>query len=344
MSAPVLLAVDGGGSKTDLVLAGADGALLAFVRGPLSSPHHVGLDGSLELLDSLLARARAAAGLGGDGPAADVGRILIAGADLPHEEAALQAAVSARGWAGSALVGNDTFAILRLGTDRGWGVAIVCGTGMNCVGVAPDGRQVRFPALGPITGDWGGGYDVGTAALAAAARSADGRGPATTLERAVPAHFGLGSPGEVGEAIHLGRIPARRVVELAPVVFAEAARDATAAAILDRLAGEIVAFARAALTRLELTDAPVEVLLGGGLLRAGGGPLPGAVAAGLRAVGPSIVLRVVAEPPIVGAALLGLDELGAAPPAYERLRRELGEAVELEGGPALAETGAGRDG
>ena len=72
-------------------------------------------------------------------------------------------------------VGNDTLAVLRAGTERGWGVAVVCGAGINCVGVAPDGRSVRFPALGRITGDWGGGYDVGLEALYVAARGEDGR-------------------------------------------------------------------------------------------------------------------------------------------------------------------------
>ena len=55
------------------------------------------------------------------------------------------------------MVDNDTFAVLRAGTERGWGVAVVCGAGINCVGVSPDGRHARFPALGTITGDWGGG-------------------------------------------------------------------------------------------------------------------------------------------------------------------------------------------
>ncbi len=95
--------------------------------------------------------------------------------------------------------------MLRAGTERGWGVAVVCGAGINCVGVAPDGRQSRFPALGWSTGDWGGGYDVGVAAVSAAARSEDGRGERTTLEQAVPAHFGDATPTALAEAFHAGR-------------------------------------------------------------------------------------------------------------------------------------------
>ena len=323
-----LLAVDGGATKTDLALVSADGALLALERGPLSSPHYLGLEGSLDVLAELLERAASGAGLPtDDGPVTEVGQLLIAGLDLPSEVEDFHAAVGARGWSTRTIVDNDTFAILRAGTEQGWGVAVVCGTGINCVGVAPDGRHARFPALGAITGDWGGGYDVGLAAVSAAARSEDGRGQKTALEQAVPAHFGLATPTELAEAIHHGRIPQKRLGELPRAVFAEAGQDEVAAAIVQRLADEVVALARVALERLDLTEEPVEVLLGGGLLRPGNGTLESAIEAGLREVGHAITVRNTESPPIVGAALLGLDELGADAQAQERARRELDDAV-----------------
>lgn len=331
MTPPIALAVDGGNSKTDLALVRADGALLALARGPLTSPHHIGLNGCLHVLEDLLAKAMSAAELTGPHPIAEVGHVMLAGADLPLEEQALQEAISERGWAARTTVGNDTFAILRAGTERGWGVAITCGAGINCVGVSPDGRHARFPALGTITGDWGGGHDVGLAALSAAARSEDGRGPKTALEQLVPAYFGVHTPLELAEEMHLGRIASTRVLELAPVVFGAADEDAAAAEIVDRLAGEVVAFARAAVARLGLRDQPVEVLLGGGLMRAANGRLQGAIAEGLREIGPDVAARVVPEAPIVGAALLGLDDLGAGADEQARLRRELQAAIASDG-------------
>ncbi|HEX3686208.1 MAG TPA: BadF/BadG/BcrA/BcrD ATPase family protein [Gaiellaceae bacterium] len=326
MSAPLVLAIDGGNSKTDLALVRADGELLALVRGPLSSPHHLGVDGALQVIDELLLQALAEAGIeNGVGPVADVGQLLLAGVDFPSEVDEMQQAAAARGFAGKLAVGNDTLAVLRAGTEQGWGVAVVCGAGINCVGVAPDGRQARFPALGWTTGDWGGGYDVGLAATMAAARSEDGRGEKTTLERAVPEHFGLETPMQLAEAVHTGRIAERRVIELAPVVFAEAERDATAAAIVDRLAEEVVTMIRVILDRLELTQEPVPVALGGGLMQSGDERLIGAVKAGLARVAPTASVHVTSSPPIVGAALLGLDELGAGAGAQERLRHELGQ-------------------
>jgi N-acetylglucosamine kinase-like BadF-type ATPase len=117
-------------------------------------------------------------------------------------------------------------------------------------------------------------------------------------------------------------------VQLAPAVLRAAAGDAVAASIRDRLVEEIVAFARASVTRLDLADEHVEVVVGGGLMRGADSELLGRIEAGLRRVGPQLVLRRASAPPIVGAALLGLDAVGAGPEAQARLRSELGAAVQ----------------
>ncbi len=328
MSERIVLAVDGGNSKTDLALVTEDGRALSLVRGPRSTPQYLGVAGCLGVLEQLLDDALREAGLTrGNGPVAEIAELLLAGVDFPADQQELEEAAGRRGWATRASVENDTFAVLRAGTDRGWGVAVVCGSGINCVGVTPDGRHARFPSLGAITGDWGGGFDVGLAGVVAAARSEDGRGPKTSLEHAVPAHFRLSTPQELAEAIHRRRVEQSRIIELAPVVFAEAVDDPIAGEIVDRLASEIVALARVALKRLELTDEPVEVLLGGGLVQTGDGRLIDAVRAGLADVGPALVVRATASAPIVGAALLGLDELGAPPEAKARAREQLAIAA-----------------
>jgi N-acetylglucosamine kinase-like BadF-type ATPase len=307
------IAVDGGNSKTDLALVREDGEIVATVRGPGCSPYHLGVDGSLAVIEGLLEQ------IGCELPV-DVAELLLAGVDFPGEEEAVRAGLEQRGWAAHVSVDNDTFAVLRAGTDAGWGVAVVCGAGINCVGVAPDGRQARFRALGWTTGDWGGGGDVGREAVYAAARSEDGRGPKTTLEQLVPAHFALSTPSELAEAMHIGRIDEHRVMDLAPVVFGAAEDDPVAAAIVDHLAAEVAAFARVAIIRLALEREPVEVLLGGGLLRHSTPALLTAIERELAGVGPSITARPTSAPPILGATLLALDALGADAGAYERVR------------------------
>jgi N-acetylglucosamine kinase-like BadF-type ATPase len=204
---------------------------------------------------------------------------------------------------------------------------VVCGNGINCLGRAPDGRDARFLSFGPVSGDWGGGRDLGLAALAAAVRAADGRGPRTVLESAVPAHFGLRDPFEVARAVHLDEMPMTRLGELAPAVLDARDEDVVAAGIVDRLADEVIAFACAALRRLELTEADPDVVLGGGVLRAVSPDVVETIVRGVEAVAPDARVLIARSEPIVGAALLGLDAIGADPGAKVRARAELDAAV-----------------
>jgi N-acetylglucosamine kinase-like BadF-type ATPase len=329
-----VLAVDGGGVKTDLALVETTGSLVSLVRGGPSSPHYIGVDGCTDLLGELLAAALVHRGVGPGPTRAALAEIMIAGADLPEELALLRSTIEARGWARELVIDNDTCALLRSGTDRGWGIAVVCGGGINCVGLAPDGREARFDALGPISGDWGGGSDIGVAALMAATRSADGRGPRSALESAVPAYFDMAEPLDVARAVHLGEIGIERLGELTRIVFAAAADDAAAAAIADRLGDEVVAFAAAAIRCLELADDEPDVVLGGGVLRTAPRAMLERVETGIHAVAPRANVSVAQTAPVVGAALLGLDRLGAGPAAAARARSELHAAflaVEADG-------------
>jgi N-acetylglucosamine kinase-like BadF-type ATPase len=330
----LVLAIDGGGVKTDLALVDSSGARLSVVRGGGSQAHYLGVEGAVDVLEGLLEEASAPAGLGRlERPFAAVAQVLLAGADLPEEVAALRAAIERRKWSERLVIDTDMPALLRAGTDRGWGIAVVCGNGINCLGLGPGGtksgaREARFLSFGPVSGDWGGGRDVGLAALAAAVRAVDGRGPTTVLETAVPAHFGLGDALEVARAVHLEEMPMVRLGELAPVVLAVCDEDPVAAGIVGRLAGEVIAFAGAAVRRLELTGGDPDVVLGGRVLRAVSPSVVEAIARGVAQVAPGARVAVARSEPIVGAALLGLDAIGADPSAKARARAELDAAVE----------------
>lgn len=316
-----VLAIDAGNSKTDVALIGADGTVLSTARGGGFQPPVVGIGTAVDALGSAVEQALASAGTGVE----DVAHVsaCLANADLPVEEEQLTEALGDRGWGRTVEVRNDTFAILRAGVDEPRGVAVVCGAGINCVGMVPDGRTARFPAIGRISGDWGGGSGLAEEALWYASRAEDGRGGPTELARALPAHFGLGSMYALIEALHLGRIEFERRHELTPVLFAvSAAGDPVARSLVDRLAEEVVAMASVALTRLGLLDEPAPVVLGGSVLAARHPQLDDRIAELLAVRAPKAVVRVVAESPVLGAGLLGLDHTGAAPGVHARLRAQ----------------------
>ncbi|MCM6778666.1 ATPase [Nocardia sp. CDC159] len=318
---PGVLAIDGGNSKTDVALVAMDGTVLGTARGEGFEPHRDGPDRAIDNLTPLIDAVAEQAGLA-------PGRLLttrvsacMANVDLPVEEQRLHAAVAARPWGRSAAVGNDTFGLLRAGTDSPRGVAVVCGAGINCVGLLPDGRTARFPALGKLTGDWGGGGGMAAEAMWHAARAEDGRGHPTALSAAIGRHFGMAGANAVAEAIHLGRLPRQRLHEIVRVLFATAqAGDATALRLIDRQADEITRLAVVALRRLGLLGEPTPLVLGGGVLAARQPLLIDNLMARLAVAAPLAEPRIIVAPPVLGAALLGLDHLGADATAHARLR------------------------
>ena len=354
--ADLLLAVDGGNSKTDVRLVRADGTQVRRAIGGPFRPQALGVPAAMAVLDALVGEVLDAEGIealqggagssndgtGGAGSSNDgIGRAgssngsagrssgaggsrtgtperpaprvrgiaaFLAGADLPEEITTLQAEVEARGWAEEVYVANDTFAVLYAGSPRREGVAVVCGTGINCVAVAPDGRTATFPGLGWESGDWGGGGDLGRAALFWAVRAEDGRGPATALLDVVTTHFGRPRALDVVLAIHRGQESDRRLAELAPAVFAAAdAGDGIAGWLIDVLADEIAGMAGSAARTLGLETPPV--LLGGSVAAAGHPRLLDRVRE--RAPGP---ITVVTDAPVVGAVRYAVGRWGADAP------------------------------
>jgi len=296
-----ILAVDGGSSKTDAVAVRADGKLLGHGRAGPSNYQLVGIDHAMDTIGEALRAALASAGLPfGDHPLSATGVYCLAGVDLAVDEERLGMAIAHRGWTRTDLLRNDTFAVSRAGTTSSWGVGVVCGSGMNCAASGPDGSTVRFPALAELSGDFApGGSWLGVRALGLALRAGDGRGAPTALRHRVPEHYGLPDAESVLSAVYTGSIDYGRLFELAEV-------------LLD-----------AAITRLQVADTAVEVVLGGGIFETRDGGFQSRVESGILAVAPRARVRRLTAPPVLGAALLGLDALGAGEDAKARIRRAL---------------------
>jgi N-acetylglucosamine kinase-like BadF-type ATPase len=309
----LVLGVDGGNSKTEVVVARTDGAVLGSARGPGTNSHAIGAEAVADAIGRLVAEASLAG-------AADHGVFFLSGADIPADVAELEAVIAVGGWARRVHVDNDTFAVLRAGTERPDAVAVICGAGINVVGRASGGRIARYPSLGWETGDWGGSEMLGRDVVFHAARAEDGRGAPTVLVEVVKRHFRAASVEAVGTDVHYRRLPQARLGELAPLVLQSAAEgDDVANLLVDRLANEIVLLARRALADLGVGEA--DVVLGGGMLRDPSGVLFDRVTAALPSGASPVALD---APPVLGAVLAALDAVGADGDAKDRVREELG--------------------
>lgn len=333
----LVVAVDAGATKTDIAIVDGEGHVLATACGA-GLPETESLRSWMATLDRLMASV----GYRQGGGESTVLSACVASVDLPEQERDFTEAARDMAWTDHVIVMNDTFAVLRSGVVLGGsgkaleGVGVVCGTGINCVGASPDGQQARFLAFGEISGDWGGGNDLGMAAVWHAIRDEDGRGRPTELRPALRRHFNVQSMREIALRFHDGRLNTTDIRHCTPVLMAVAAGgDPIALGIVQQQGAEICAMVRVALQRIGLTEQGAMVVLGGSVLAAGHEVLLHSVVDGVGAFSPASTVAVADVPPVAGAALFGLDYLGNTASAEAALR--------CAAWPSRSGAGAGKD-
>jgi N-acetylglucosamine kinase-like BadF-type ATPase len=307
----LVLAVDGGNSKTLAVVATAAGAVTGVGWGGCTDL--VGAGSATVALDELERVIRAAVADAGVADA-DLAAVVLslAGADWPEDFALIEAELGARlDFAVAPLVVNDAIGALRLGAPEWEGIAVICGT-YNAVGARRADGTLFHLALWP---DRTGGRDLAADGLRAVYREALGMGPATSLTARALDLYGADDGLEVLHALigrdGLGPAAAER---MAPCVLDEAEAGDPVARELVLAAGSVLGRqARVCAQRVSLAVAGAPVVLAGGVLGHRSPLLPDAILAELPGA------RAVREtgPPVVGALLLAYDALGAAVDASE---------------------------
>lgn len=264
--APLLLAIDGGGTKTDCRLAVFDGQLQMLGKG-LSGPSNLralGPQQALANLDAAVAAAFASAGL--ERCTATAACLALAGADRTSEQMQILEWAGAARLAGQLRIVNDAVPLLYADAGSGVGVALIAGTGSLAWGCNADGRTARAGGWGFLLGDEGSAYALGNAALRAVLMQSDGRGPQTLLTELISAQLDLPRPAAIVERVYGAVVPRQVIAELAPLVFDAAQRaDAIAAEILHNASQQLADMATAVAHSLNLPN-PLHLACTGGVL------------------------------------------------------------------------------
>lgn len=221
---PLLLGVDGGGTKTLAVVATADrkGAVRELGRGS-SGPSNMRLGGSAPALTCLgqsISAALAAAGL--SGAPIDSAVLALAGASGPDIRSDLDRWMESFPELGPVKIIPDTEPVLAEGTPDGWGIALLIGTGSVASGLHATGRSLVRGGWGHWFGDRGSGYDLGRQALAAAAEMDDGYGPQTVLLESLMEHYEITNLRQVVQWLATSDNVRKQVAGATPVVMAAA--------------------------------------------------------------------------------------------------------------------------
>jgi N-acetylglucosamine kinase-like BadF-type ATPase len=136
---------------------------------------------------------------------------------------------------------HDSYPVLVSGTEQGWGIALIVGTGSVAFGVDPAGTAITRGGWGHWFGDKGSGFALGRQALAAVAEAADDIGPETMLTDMVLEKLGVSDPRSMLKRISSGVETRRDIAALAPTVLEAAERqDRVARLIVSDAVSEIV--------------------------------------------------------------------------------------------------------
>jgi N-acetylglucosamine kinase-like BadF-type ATPase len=315
----VFLGVDGGGTKTHVVLADLGGTPLGVGVSGASNWEDVGIEGAIATVDNAAAQAFAEAGLG----AADVTAAVLglAGLDWESDSRKLAVIPESLGLTCPWSTVNDSFVALRAGANHPWGIVVIAGTGAVAAGRHPDGEEFRTLGLGPVYGDFGSASEIGEEAMRAVAEWFIGLGPSTALTDALCAQVNVASAQELLERFSRSQEPLDSIARIVMKVADDG--DGIAKGIAERAGAGLGARAALVARKLSMQDLPVEVVLAGGVFRSANRTLLSAFEAELRRTVPRAVVARLEVPPVVGAVLRAMELSGEEPPGAVHLRLSL---------------------
>lgn len=304
------LGIDGGGTRTRAVLIDGRGKVLGVGEGPSSNFNNVGEKDAGKNLRAATEKAFHGAGIGLR-PAS--GAFLgLAGVKSSEDIARMTAVAESCGLAsvGAITVKNDLYNALAGGLDGEPGIALIAGTGCNCLGRDAGGTYFMCGGWGWFMDDGGSGFGLSSDALRTAVRMADGRETPTRLLTAVLSFYGVSEPNALLARLYNTEWSPTGIAGFAPVVVRLASEgDEAALAVLHRGAKNLAELISTTSLKLDFPDGPQVVLLGG-CVRSGP-PYQTLVEEAVRKACPHVCLRDPVRDATYGAALNALQLSGA---------------------------------
>jgi len=218
------IGVDGGGSKTELILIDETGTVVKRHLAVGCNPSVVGTEKAFQILSEAL------------------GALTTDVAEVVSNYTLLCMAGSPQAWqeiagklvgVGRVETGPDSLPVLELATAGGPGLVLHGGTGSFVAARGVDENVHYAGGLGWRLGDPGSGYDLGRRALSTALLELQGWSPESRLSALVMAHTGLNDAAAITRDLYADAQPNNKIAALAPgVVKLAEANDPTALSLV----------------------------------------------------------------------------------------------------------------
>ena len=301
------LGADLGATKTHTLLVDETGTALSFGESGPGNHETVKYDGMFESMRSGMEQALNAAGLK---KAAITGAGFgVAGYDWSSEFDITAKTINRLGLTSPYKFVNDTVPGLVAGSEAGWGVVVVSGTGSNCRGWDREHKhEGRVTGHGVTMGEGAGGTELMHRCMQLVGYAWSKRGPETKLADALVELIGAKDLNDLirGYTTYEYQIGA----EAAPLVFRVAkAGDQVARDLIHWAGCELGEMANAVIRQLEFENLAFDVVMTGSMFE-GGAMLIEPMRATIQKLAPKAKLVRLTAPPVLGAVMLGMEAAG----------------------------------
>ena len=301
---PYYLGADLGATKTHTLIVDETGRALGFGESGPGNHESVGYEGMYQSMHQGLEQALHAAGLTrADIAGAGFG---VAGYDWPSEYEPTASVIDRLGLSSPYKFVNDTVPGLVAGSEEGWGVVVVSGTGSNCRGWDKEHkREGRVTDHGVLMGEGAGGSELLHRGMQLVGYAWTRRGPLTKMADALIEFVGAKDLEDLmrGYTTYEYQVGA----EAAPVVFRVAEEGDPVARELIHWAGcELGEMANAVIRQLEFENLAFDVVMTGSMFE-GGPRLIEPMRETIHSLAPRARLVRLQVPPVLGAVILGME-------------------------------------
>lgn len=303
------LGIDGGGTRTSAFVVREDGVVGGEGQAGPANYHNLGLRVAVENLVSASRAALEKAGLS----SSSVERAWVgcAGLKSRRDYSTLRSGCEVAGLApvGAVEVANDLYNALAGGLSGRPGIALIAGTGCNCLGRDASGRSFMCGGWGWLLDGPGSALGLVLHALQACVRAADRRERDTRLLPSLLAFLGLREADELLARLYVDKWSPDELAQFAPVLLRLAAEgDEAAARVMNAGAESLAELVATTADQLEFSEPPEVVILGG--CARSGYPYQPAVEAAIRRALPAARIVQPAYTTAQGAAILALQSAG----------------------------------
>ena len=308
-----VLGIDQGGSKTHAIVMDKDGVVRGFGKSK-GACHSAGpLDVALDYIEEAVDEALKESGLGRK-QIDHIGAGLT-GIDWDYEADMLKEALGERLQNKNISVVNDCIIAMRADTSGDVTGVICVGSGTNC---AVRNKDELFIYGFYIPDEYQGGMCLGKKTVQAVFDAEIGLEDSTKLRQGVLEFFGVSNVEELLYLRSTNQIDEKMYLEL-PILLEEVAvhGDKVAVKIWEDYGKQLARFVTARIKLMKIQDKPIEIILSGSIFKCKVPQFIECVKKEILKCAPEAKVSSAVYEPIVGAALLALDQLYCEPlPEY----------------------------